>query len=195
MKFAKPRNDIVKGNLTKEGFGTSPDGKRGELYTINNGRGMEVKVTNYGGIVSSIKVPERHGRNGEVVLGFDSLSEYLGEHPRYGATIGRYANRIARGRFLLNGREYRLAKNDGRNHLHGGWKGFDKVFWEAEEVLSGGDQALRLRYLSTDGEEGYPGNLSVSVTFRVRADNALLIEYSATTSSISSLNITHHTYF
>ena len=195
MKFAKLRNDLVKGNLTKEGFGTSPDGKRGDLYTINNDRGMEAKVTNYGGIVSSIKVPDRHGKAGEVVLGFDSLSEYLGEHPCYGATIGRFANRIARGRFLLNGREYRLAKNDGHNHLHGGWKGFDKIFWEAEEVLSGGDQALRLRYLSMDGEEGYPGNLSVSVTFRVRADDALLIDYSATTDESTVLNLTNHSYF
>src|SRR5262249_6195878 len=141
-----------------------------------NGRGLEIKVTNYGGIVTSIKVPDRDGNPGEVVLGFDSLQEYLGAHPCYGATIGRYANRIAKARFLLGGREYRLAANNGSNHLHGGCRGFDKVFWEADPILSGEKSALRLRYLSVDGEEGYPGNLSVSVTFSASADNALKIE-------------------
>ena len=144
----------MQSKLNKEGFGTAADGKTAVLYTISNGPGMEVKVTNYRGIVTSITVPDRHGVPGEVVLGFDSLQEYLGPHPCYGATIGRYANRIAKARFLLNGRQYRLAANDGQNHLHGGRKGFDKVFWEAKETSSGENSALRLNYLSIDGEEG-----------------------------------------
>ena len=176
-------------------FGTSADGRRAGLYTIGNGRGVETKITNYGGIVTSIKVLDRHGKPGEVVLGFDTLREYLGAHPCYGATIGRYANRIAKARFRLGDKEYLLAANDGSNHLHGGCKGFDKVFWEADPILSGEDSVLRLRYLSADGEEGYPGNLSVMVTFSVSGDNALKIEYAATTDQSTVLNLTNHSYF
>ena len=189
------RNDAVQSKLNKEGFGTAADGKTAVLYTISNGPGMEVKVTNYGGIITSITVPDRHGMPGEVVLGFDSLQEYLGSHPCYGATIGRYANRIAKARFLLNGRQYRLAANDGQNHLHGGRKGFDKVFWEAKEISSEENSALRLNYLSVDGEEGYPGNLSVSVTFSVTENDALKIDYLATTDRSTVLNLTNHSYF
>jgi aldose 1-epimerase len=156
---------------------------------------MEVKVTNYGGTVTSIKVPDREGKLGEILLGFDSLEEYLGAHPCYGATIGRFVNRIANARFLLNGREYRLAANEGHNHLHGGRKGFDKVLWEAEAISSRDDTGIRLRYLSIDGEEGFPGNLSVSVTFSAGEDNALKIEYSATTDESTVLNLTNHSYF
>ncbi|HWY91673.1 MAG TPA: aldose epimerase family protein, partial [Chthoniobacterales bacterium] len=185
----------MQGNLTITEFGTSAEGRRADLYTISNGRGAEVKVTNYGGIVASVKVPDRHGKLGEVVLGFNSLHEYLGTHPCYGATIGRYANRIAKARFLLSNREYRLAANDGSNHLHGGCKGFDKVFWEADPILCGENSALRLRYLSVDGEEGYPGNLSVSVTFSFSEDNALKIDYAATTDETTVLNLTNHSYF
>src|SRR4029077_5411551 len=194
MRFEKPRSDM-QGNLTITEFGTSAEGRRADLYTISNGRGAEVKVTNYGGIVASIKVPDRRGKLGEVVLGFNSLHEYLGTHPCYGATIGRYANRIAKARFLLSNREYRLAANDGSNHLHGGCKGFDKVFWEADPILCGENSALRLRYLSIDGEEGYPGNLSVSVTFSFSEDNALKIDYTATTDETTVLNLTNHSYF
>jgi len=154
-----------------------------------------VKVTNYGGIITSITVPDRQGNPGEVVLGFDGLRGYLGPHPRYGATIGRYANRIAQARFWLNGREYRLAANEGRNHLHGGHKGFDKVYWEAKAISSGENPALRLNYLSIDGEEGYPGNLSVSVTFSILEEDALKIDYSATTDEGTVLNLTNHSYF
>jgi len=182
-------------NLTITEFGTSADGRRADLYTIRNERGAKVKITNYGGIVTSIKVPDRHGQLGEVVLGFDSLREYLGAHPCYGATIGRYANRIAKARFLLSGREHRLAANDGSNHLHGGYKGFDKVFWEPDPLLAEESSALRLRYLSIDGEEGYPGNLSVSVTFSLSEDNALKIDYAATTDETTILNLTNHSYF
>jgi len=185
----------MQSNLTITEFGTSAEGRRADLYTISNGRGAEVRVTNYGGIVTSIKVPDRRGKLGEVVLGFNSLHEYLGTHPCYGATIGRYANRIAKARFLLSNREYRLAANDGSNHLHGGCKGFDKVFWEADPILCGENSALRLRYLSIDGEEGYPGNLSVSVTFSFSEDNALKIDYAATTDETTVLNLTNHSYF
>jgi aldose 1-epimerase len=185
----------VESNLRKEVFGTLADGRSADLYTINNGRGMEVRVTNYGGIVTSIKVPDREGKPGEVVLGFDSLEEYLGAHPCYGATIGRFANRIANARFLLNGREYRLAANDGLNHLHGGRIGFDKVLWEAETISSGRDRAIWLHYFSVDGEEGYPGNVSVSVTFNIGEDDALKIDYSATTDKSTVLNLTNHSYF
>jgi aldose 1-epimerase len=181
--------------IEKEEFGTAADGMTADLYTINNGRGMDVKVTNYGGIITSITVPDRLGIPGEIVLGFDSLQEYLGPHPCYGATIGRYANRIAKARFLLNGREYRLVANDGQNHLHGGRKGFDKVFWEAKEISSEENSALRLNYLSVDGEEGYPGNLSVSVTFSVTENDALKIDYLATTDRSTVLNLTNHSYF
>src|SRR5215471_14418565 len=144
--------------VTIEDFGTCPGGERAHLYTISSGRGLEAKITNYGAIVTSIRIPDRNGNQGEVVLGFNTLDEYLGSHPCYGATIGRYANRIAKARFSLNGREYRLAANDGQNHLHGGRKGFDKVFWEAKAISCGANSALRLDYLSIDGEEGYPGN-------------------------------------
>jgi len=185
----------VQCKLKKEEFGTAADGMTADLYTISNGRGMDVKVTNYGGIITSITVPDRLGIPGEVVLGFDSLQEYLGPHPCYGATIGRYANRIAKARFVLNGREYRLAANDGQNHLHGGLKGFDKIFWEAKEISSEENSALRLNYLSVDGEEGYPGNLSVSVTFSVTKNDALKIDYSATTDRSTVLNLTNHSYF
>jgi aldose 1-epimerase len=185
---------MVESQLRKEAFGIGGDGRRAGLYAISNDRGIEVKVTNYGGIVTSIKVPDRQGKPAEVVLGFDSFDEYLGAHPCYGATIGRFANRIAKARFVLNGREYRLAANDGRNHLHGGHQGFDKVFWQAETVLSGKDSALRLHYVSVDGEEGYPGNLSVNITFSVE-DDALKIDYSATTDKSTVLNLTNHSYF
>jgi aldose 1-epimerase len=185
----------VQSKLKKEEFGTVADGKTADLYTISNGRGIEVKVTNYGGIVTSITVPDRHGRAGEVVLGFDSLEGYLSPHPCYGATIGRYANRIAKARFLLNGREYQLAANDGQNHLHGGCRGFDKVLWEATEISCGENSALRLNHLSIDGEEGYPGNLSVSVIFSITDDGALKVDYSATTDESTVLNLTNHSYF
>jgi aldose 1-epimerase len=189
------RNDAVESKLKKEGFGTAADGQTADLYTISNDRGMEVKVTNYGGIITSITVPDQHGRPGQVVLGFDSLKEYLNPHPCYGVTIGRYANRIAKARFFLNGREYRLAANEGQNHLHGGRKGFDKVFWQAKAISSGENSALLLNYLSFDGEEGYPGNLSVSVTFSITENDALKIDYRAMTDRSTVLNLTNHSYF
>jgi aldose 1-epimerase len=181
--------------VTIEDFGTSPGGEKAHLYTISSGRGLEAKITNYGAIVTSIRIPDRNGDQGEVALGFNTLDEYLGSHPCYGATIGRYANRIAKARFSLNGREFRLAANEGIHHLHGGRRGFDKVLWEAEPVSTGKEPALRFRYLSLEGEEGYPGNLSVVVTFSVSLDNALRIDYSATTDESTVVNLTNHSYF
>jgi aldose 1-epimerase len=181
--------------LRKEVFGTLADSRRANLYTISNGRGIEAKVTNYGGIVTSIKAPDRDGKLEELVLGFDTLEEYLGAHPYYGATIGRFANRIANARFVLKGKEYRLTANEGPDHLHGGRKGFDRVLWEAETILSEEETSIRMHYLSVDGEEGYPGDLSVSVTFSVGEDDTLKIDYSATTDQSTVLNLTNHSYF
>ena len=151
--------------MTKRPFGKTAAGEAADLYTLAAG-GLEFSITNYGGTVTSIKTPDRAGNSADIVLGFDSMEGYLKAGFFAGATIGRYANRIANGRFTLNGVEYKLAQNDGNNSLHGGPKGFDKVIWAAREI-PGHDPALELRYLSVDGEEGFPGNLSVTVRFTV----------------------------
>ena len=156
---------------------------------------MEVKITNYGGIIVSIKVPDKAGNIGDVVLGFDNLENYIKESPYFGAIIGRYGNRIARGKFELNGKEYQLAINNGVNHLHGGIKGFDKVLWTAEEVRSDEEVGLRLSYLSPDMEEGYPGNLKVTVEYTLDNENNLEVNYSATTDKPTIVNLTNHSYF
>ncbi|HYV82049.1 MAG TPA: aldose epimerase family protein [Pyrinomonadaceae bacterium] len=159
-------------------------------YTLTNSHGFEVTVTNYGGAVTSLKAPDRDGNFGEIVLGFATLDEYV-RNPRYfGALIGRHANRIARGRFSLNGVEYQLPCNNGPNHLHGGFKGFDKRVWDVRES----DQALHLTYLSKDGEEGYPGNLTASVDYTL-LENELRIDYRATTDRDTIVNLTNHSYF
>ena len=181
--------------VQKREFGKTSEGQSVNLYTLTNSRGAEVKITNYGGIVTSLKVPDRTGRLGDVVLGFDNLDAYLKGHPYFGAVIGRYGNRIAKGRFKLNGVEYKLAVNNGANHLHGGIKGFDKVIWNAKPVKVTNGAALDLTYLSKDGEEGYPGNLSVKVTYTLTNANELKIEYSATTDKDTVVNLTHHSYF
>ncbi|MCS7157212.1 MAG: galactose mutarotase [Blastocatellia bacterium] len=181
--------------VKKEIFGRTPDGEVVELYTLTNAKGMEVKITNYGGIVVSLRVPDRQGRFDDVVLGFDRLEDYLKGHPYFGAIIGRYANRIAAGRFVLNGVSYQLTLNEGQNHLHGGRKGFDKVVWKARPVRSARGIGVRLTYLSRDGEEGYPGNLAVTVTYLLTEENELRIEYTATTDRDTIVNLTHHSYF
>src|SRR5262245_8395987 len=159
--------DEVKGqaNIKKESFGKTSDGVSVDIYTLTNRNGVEVKITNYGGIITVLKVPDRNGKLDDVVLGFDNLEAYLKGHPYFGALIGRYGNRIAKGRFTLNGVEYKLAVNNGENHLHGGIKGFDKVVWTAKPLKTAAGAALELSYLSKDGEEGYPGNLSVRVIY------------------------------
>ena len=170
-------------------FGTTADGKSVELYTLTNTRGLQAKISTYGGIVTALRVPDRHGKLDDVVLGCDALGGYLSAHPYFGATIGRYANRIAGGRIRLEGREYQLTTNDEGNHLHGGCHGFDKVIWEASEGDDRNGPALELRYVSVDGEEGYPGNLSVLITYTVTEDNELRIDYSATTDRVTIVNL------
>ncbi len=165
------------------------------LYTLENANGMRARITNYGGILVSLEVPDRDGVSGDVVLGFDTLEEYVDDSPYFGALIGRYGNRIADGRFRLQGREYSLARNNGPNHLHGGIRGFDKVVWKAEPLVSERGEALRLALLSPDGEEGYPGNLSVEVVYTLTPENELRIDYRAETDAPTPVNLTHHSYF
>ena len=159
-------------------------------YTLTNTRGFEVSVTNYGGAITSLKTPDRHGNFGDIVLGFETLDEYV-HNPRYfGALIGRHSNRIARGRFALNGVEYQLPCNNGANHLHGGFKGFDKRVWDVRES----EKTLHLTYFSKDGEEGYPGNVTAAVDYTL-LDNELRVDYSATTDQDTIVNLTNHSYF
>lgn len=176
-------------------FGKTPGGTPVSLYTLSNTRGMEAKITNYGGIVVSLKVPDRNGAPGDVVLGYDSLSQYIASNPYFGALIGRYGNRIAGGRFVLGGTTVTLACNDGPNHLHGGLKGFDKVVWTVDEKASVPGSTLVLTYVSRDGEEGYPGTLSVRVVYAITEKNELTIDYAATTDKPTVVNLTHHSYF
>lgn len=182
-------------DIKKESFGKTAAGQAVDLYTLTNRRGAEIKITNYGGIVTSFKVPDRTGKLDDVVLGFDNLEAYLKGHPYFGAIIGRYGNRIAKGRFTLNGVEYKLAVNNGENHLHGGLVGFDKVVWQAKSRKVAGGSALELSYISKDGEEGYPGSLSVKVIYTLTNANELKIDYSATTDKDTVINLTHHSYF
>ena len=188
--FGGMKADSVK----KEDFGKA-DGRTVEIYTLTNRRGVEAKIITYGGAVVSLKVPDRKGKLEDVVLGYDHLDDYLKGTSYFGALIGRYGNRIGNGRFTLNGIEYKLATNNGANHLHGGPKGFDKVIWTAKPLEVKNGVALALTYLSRDGEEGYPGNLSLAVTYTVTDNNELKISYSATTDKDTIVNLTHHSYF
>lgn len=180
--------------IKKEIFGEI-DGKQVFLYTLKNINGITVKITNYGGIVTSIIVPDNTGKFGDVVLGFNNLNDYLDGHPYFGAIVGRYANRISKGKFTLNGKEYSLAINNGTNHLHGGIKGFDKVIWNTEKIQNKGETGLRMSYFSKDGEEGFPGNLGVIVKYILTNKNELKIKYQATTDKPTPVNLTHHSYF
>jgi aldose 1-epimerase len=184
-----------KATLKKEDFGKTKDGQSVDLYTLTNANGVEARITTYGGIIVSLKTPDRAGKLDDIVLGFDSLDEYLKGHPFFGAVAGRYANRIAKGHFTLNGAEYKLAVNNGENSLHGGVVGFDKVVWKARPVPTKEGVALELAYLSKDGEEGYPGNLSVKVVYTLTDKNELRIDYSATTDKDTVINLTNHSYF
>ena len=166
------------------------------VYTLRNSHGVETQITNYGGIVMSLKVPDRNGKFADVVLGLPTAQDYMKKNDPYlGAIIGRYGNRIAKGRFTLNGVEYKLAVNNGENHLHGGIKGFDKVIWTGRKIRTKDGPAVVLTYLSKDGEEGYPGNLRVRVVYTLTEKNELKIDYSATTDKDTVLNLTHHSYF
>ena len=182
--------------VTKQSFGKTADGQNIDIYTLRNAHGVEAKITNYGGILVSLKVPDRNGKFDDVVLGFNDLDSYLTKNnPYFGAIIGRYGNRIAKGRFKLNGVEYKLAVNNGENHLHGGIKGFDKVVWTGHETQTKAGPAVVLNYLSKDGEEGYPGNLRVTVVYTLTSEDELKIDYSATTDKDTVTNLTHHSYF
>jgi aldose 1-epimerase len=184
-----------KATLKKEDFGKTKEGQGVELYTLTNANGVEARITTYGGIVVSLKTPDRAGKMDDIVLGFDSLDEYLKGHPFFGTLTGRYANRIAKGRFTLGGVEYKLAVNNGENHLHGGIKGFDKAVWKARQVPTKDGVALELTHLSKDGDEGYPGALSVKVVYTLTDKNELRIDYSATTDRDTVVNLTNHSYF
>jgi aldose 1-epimerase len=181
--------------VTKTNFGKTSTGENVDLYTLRNVHGVEAKITNYGGIVVSLKVPDRNGKFDDVVLGFKDFEGYMNNGPYFGAIIGRYGNRIAKGRFTLNGVEYKLAVNNGENHLHGGIKGFDKVVWTGSETKTKAGPAVVLTYLSKDGEEGYPGNLQVRVVYTLTNNDELKIDYSATTDKDTVTNLTHHSYF
>ena len=181
--------------MRKQPFGRAPGGEAVDLYTLANAKGLEAAITNYGGIVVSLRVPDRAGKLGDVVLGFDTLDGYLKEHPYFGAIIGRYGNRIGKARFTLNGVTYTLAANNGENHLHGGKKGFDKAVWKARDASDANSGRLELTYTSADGEEGYPGNLAVAVTYSLDDSNELRIDYRATTDKDTVVNLTNHSYF
>jgi len=176
-------------------FGTTETGQSTELYTLTNANGLIVKITNYGGIVTSILAPDSEGKLEDIVLGFDSLQPYLDGHPYFGALIGRYGNRIAKGQFELDGETYTLATNNGENHLHGGLQGFDKVVWNAQPMPSDSSASLQLTYRSPDMEEGYPGNLDVTVVYTLTNADELHIAYEATTDQKTIVNLTNHTYF
>ena len=176
-------------------FGVTGDGAEIRLYTLTNRHGMQVSITNYGGIVTRLTAPDRNQEMSDVVLGYDSLAHYLRGSPYFGAIIGRYGNRIGRARFTLEDVEYALAANNGENHLHGGPKGFDKVVWTAEPYTEPGEAGLRLSYVSADGEEGYPGELAVAVIYVLTNENELRIEYRAETNRTTIVNLTHHSYF
>jgi aldose 1-epimerase len=181
-------------NVTAQPFGTV-DGQAVQLYTLRNASGAEATITNYGGIVVTLVVPDRHGQLVDVVLGYEQLAGYLQTTPYFGALIGRYGNRIAGGKFTLEGKTYTLAQNDKANALHGGLKGFDKVVWLARAVESKLGAVLELSYRSKDGEEGYPGNLDVKAVYTLTNDNALRLDITAHTDQTTVLNLTHHSYF
>lgn len=180
-------------------FGRMPDGRAVSLYTLVNARGMRADITDYGAIIVRLYTPDRHGRLDDIVLGFDTLDRYLAAKTYFGAVIGRVANRIAHGRFTLDGRTYQLATNNTPGgipcHLHGGNVGFDKVLWQAEPLPAGDTPGVRLTYRSPDGDEGYPGNLTATVTYRLGEDNSLRIDYAATTDRPTPVSLTQHSYF
>jgi aldose 1-epimerase len=192
---ARP-NQTATMKLEEKEFGKMPDGTAVKLFTLRNRNGMVAKVTPYGAIITELHVPDRQGQVTNVVLGFDHLERYLQGHPAFGATIGRFANRIGNARFTLDGVEYKLAANSGKHHIHGGRKGFDKMVWEARPLpIRDHEVAVEFSYLSKDGEEGYPGNLAVKIVFTLTDDNELRIEYTATTDKATPVNLTNHGYF
>ena len=189
------RSAVLAKPTEKTSFGKTPDGQNVDLYTLTNQNGMQVAITNFGGIVVRIQTVDRQGKTDDVVLGYDSLDGYVNDTAYFGAVIGRYGNRIALGKFTLDGARYTLARNNGENSLHGGIKGFNKAVWQAREMAVEDGPSVELTYLSKDGEEGYPGNLSVKVLYTLTDRNELKIDYTATTDKKTVLNLTNHSYF
>lgn len=189
------KNAIAAMSLSSMLFGSTPDGTAVRRFVLANKHGIEVGIITYGAAIASLKVPDRNGRLDDIVTGFDSLDKYLERSRYFGATVGRYANRIANGRFTLDGQVFTLATNNGRNHLHGGRRGFDKVVWSATPFERDGTVGVTLGYLSRDGEEGYPGAVNVTVTYTLTAADELRIEYAATTDKPTPINLTNHSYF
>ncbi|GET23788.1 aldose epimerase family protein [Prolixibacter sp. NT017] len=186
--------------LRREVFGTTPKGEKVFLYKLRNDNGVTVKITNYGGIITSIETPDKTGKTDNIALGFSELEDYVSEEylagcPYFGCIAGRYANRIANGKFTLDGQEYKLAVNNGPNHLHGGLTGFDKVLWAPHKIEKPDMVGVELKYRSIHMEEGYPGNLDVTVTYTLNHKNELGIEYKAETDHTTVVNLTNHTYF
>lgn len=181
-------------SISKKNFGKTNDGIEIELFILENSNGMKATITTYGGVVVSLTAPDKNGNFDDVVLGYDTIDDYFKGNKFYGALIGRCGNRIENSSFKINNIEYNVAKNEGENHLHGGIKGFDKVVWTAK-VIEAKDDTLQLSYLSKDGEEGYPGNLNVIVTYVLNSDNALSINYSAVSDKDTVVNLTNHSYF
>jgi aldose 1-epimerase len=194
VQSGRPQSDTAI-HLARETYGTTPEGQTVEQYTLSNANGMVVRLITYGAIVVSLEAPDSKGNRADVVLGYDTLEGYVKDNAYFGAIAGRYANRIAGGRFTLGKREYVLATNNGPNHLHGGLKGFNKVVWDGGPVAESHRAGVRFTYLSKDGEEGYPGNLQVSVTYWLTNEDELRIEYEAHTDKPTPVNLTHHGYF
>lgn len=187
--------DKVGERMTKQLYGKMPDGTVVEQYTLSNATGVKVRIITYGGIITAVETPDRNGKLANITLYRDSLEDYLAGHPYFGCIVGRYANRIAKGRFVIDGVEYKLATNNGPNHLHGGIKGFDKYVWQASPIEGDGYSGLVLKHESPDGDEGYPGKLSVTVTYTLNDQNELKIEYQATTDKPTHVNLTNHAYW
>jgi aldose 1-epimerase len=185
----------LEAGVTREPFGQLPDGTQVDVLTLTNANGMTVRAITYGGIITSLRVPDRNGQFDDVVLGYDHLGGYVEQSPYFGAIIGRYGNRIAGGRFTLDGQTYSLATNNGPNHLHGGITGFDKVVWRAEPFENGDSVGVAFLYTSRDGEEGYPGSLDVRVTYTLTGANELVFDYYAVTDRPTPVNLTQHSYF
>ena len=181
--------------IEKTPFGKLDDGSPVDLYTCTNAKGLVLKLTNYGAIVVALETPDREGKLANINLGFDSLDGYLKGHPYFGSTVGRYCNRIAKGKFSIDGQEYTLAVNNGENHLHGGLKGFDKQVWQAEEVRTDSAVGVKFTRTSPDGEEGYPGTVEATVVYTLTNDNELKIEFTATTDKPTHVNLTNHNYW
>jgi aldose 1-epimerase len=188
-------SETISGKVSAEPFGRTAEGTLVDRYLLKNSTGMEVTIITYGGILNALKTPDRYGELADVVLGFDTLAEYLTSARYFGVIAGRFANRIAKGQFALDGVPYSLGRNRGENHLHGGFKGFDTVVWAASEIQRDGVVGVELSYLSKDGEEGYPGNLQAKVAYLLTENSELRIEYSAATDEATIVNLTNHAYF